>query len=100
MCCGAAGEIVLRRTTVREVARAGTFVPLSRVEGLPVYAHRRACSLTVRQDISIHCRKRLGIRHFTHDLPPDFGLRAVFGRPTTHTQEEQPWQQHPAAPAS
>jgi hypothetical protein len=86
MCCAAAGEVVLRRTTAREIARAGRFVPLDRAEGLPVFAHRLAYGLLAEQDILIDCRKALGIRRFTHDLPADFGLRAVFGRlpaPTT-----------------
>ncbi len=99
MCCAAAGEVVLRRTTAREVARAGSFVPLCRSEGLPVFAHRRAYGLLAGQDIRIDCRKRLGIRRFTHDLPPDFGLRAVFGR-LPSTDEERPWPPHAAAPAS
>jgi hypothetical protein len=99
MCCGAAGELSLRRTTVQEVARAGTFVPLARAPGLPVFAHRRALGMLTGQEILIDCRKRLGMRHFTHDLPPDFGLRGVFGLQPPTPEEDQPWPQHPAGPA-
>jgi hypothetical protein len=99
MCCGAAGEVSLRRTRVEEVARAGTFVPLAREAGLPVFAHRYAFGLLTGQEIVIDCRKRLGVRRFVHNLPPDFGLRAVFGRvPATH-QEEPTWPRPPAEPA-
>jgi hypothetical protein len=99
MCCGAAGEVSLRKTTVQEVARAGTFVPLAQGPGLPVFAHRRAFGMLTGQDILIDCRKWLGMRRFTHDLPPDFGLRGVFGYPPVTPEEDQPWPQHPAEPA-
>jgi hypothetical protein len=101
MCCGAAGEVELRKTTVDEVMRSGSFVPMGRADASPVFAHRRAYSFLADQEIEIDCRKRFGIRHFTHDLPPDFGLRAVFGRRRSATDhEEQPWPQHPAGPTS
>jgi hypothetical protein len=100
MCCGAAGEIAMRRSTTREVARAGTFVALDRANALPVFAHRRALSMLEGQDIVIDCRKRLGMRSFTNNLPPDFGLRAVFGRLPATPKEAEPWPQPPAPPAA
>ena len=100
MCCGAAGEISLRRSTTREVAKAGTLVPLDRETGLPVFAHRRALSMLLGQTIVIDCYKRFGIRSFIHDLPPDFGLRAVFGRLPATPKEAEPWPQPPAPPAA
>lgn len=81
ICCAAAGEVSLRRTTEDEIRRSGSFVPLAD-EGTPVYAHRRAYSHLAGHDIEVDCRHRLGLRHFTSDLPADFGLRAIFGRPT------------------
>ena len=65
ICCAAAGEVSLRRTTLTEVERSGALVPLADEE-TPVFANRR---------------RRLGLRHFTSSLPPDFGLRSVLGRP-------------------
>ena len=82
ICCAGAGEVSLRRTTDAEIHRSGTFVPLGD-EATPVYAHRRAYSHLVDWAIEVDCRRRLGFRHFTSDLPGDFGLRASFGRPTT-----------------
>jgi hypothetical protein len=82
ICCAAAGEVSLRRTNDAEIRRSGALVPLGD-EATPVYAHRRAYSHLVDRTIEVDCRRRLGLRHFTSDLPADFGLRAVFGRPTT-----------------
>ena len=85
MCCAAAGEMTLRRTTLTEVQKRH-FVPL-RSEDDPgtVFAHRRAFQHLATQQIEIDCHRLLGRRRFTSDLPPDFGLRAVFGRlPATH----------------
>lgn len=81
ICCAAAGEVSLRRTTDAEIRRSGAFVPLGEPT-TPVYAHRRAYSHLFDRTIEVDCRHRLGLRHFTSDLPGDFGLRAVFGRPT------------------
>jgi hypothetical protein len=36
-----------------------------------------------RRDVTIDCRRALGMRRFRSDLPPDFGLRAVLGRADT-----------------
>ncbi len=81
LCCAAAGEVSLRRTTVKEVERSQQLVPLSaKTNPQPVWAHRRAYSHLVDQAIEIDCHRTLGMRRFTSDLPPDFGLRAVFGR--------------------
>jgi len=80
ICCAAAGEVSLRRTTDAEIQRSGAFVPLGD-EASPLYAHRRAYAHLVDRTIEVDCRRWLGLRHFTSDLPADFGLRAVFGRP-------------------
>lgn len=82
LCCAAAGEVSLRRTTVKEVERSQQFVPLSsnNADPQPVWAHRRAYSHLADLAVEIDCHRTLGMRRFTSDLPPDFGLRAVFGR--------------------
>ncbi len=79
ICCAAAGEVSLRRTTLTEVERSGALVPLADEE-TPVFANRRAYAHLAGHDIEVDCRRRLGLRHFTSSLPPDFGLRSVFGR--------------------
>jgi hypothetical protein len=82
ICCAAAGEVSLRRTTAGELdRRSATFVPLPTVPGAPpVFAHRRAYPHLVGRTIEVDCRRRLGMRHFVSDLPNDFGLRASLGR--------------------
>jgi hypothetical protein len=85
ICCAAAGEISLRRTTTRETARSQALVRMT--DAAPVYAHRRAYSHLAGFPLTIDCRRRLGLRQFRSDLPSDFGLRAIFGRlPAGHAQ--------------
>jgi hypothetical protein len=85
ICCAAAGEVSLRRTTRREAERSQALVRLT--DEAPVYAHRRAYSYLAGVPLRIDCRRRLGIRHFKSNLPPDFGLRAIFGRlPAGHAE--------------
>jgi hypothetical protein len=78
ICCAAAGEVSLRRTTAREIERTSRFVPLS--DSNPVYAHRRVYPHLAGRSVEVDCRRLLGVRRFTANLPSDFGLRAVFGR--------------------
>ena len=80
ICCACAGEVSLRLTSRREVDRGRSLVPLPSDRGARVYAHRMAVPHLARRDVTIDCRRMLGMRHFRSDLPPDFGLRAVFGR--------------------
>ena len=80
ICCAAAGEVSLRRTTLTEVERSGALVPLADEE-TPVFANRHAYAHLAGHDIEVDCRRRLGLRHFISSLPPDFGLRSVLGRP-------------------
>ena len=42
--------------------------------------HRVAICCACARDVTIDCRRTLGVRRFRSDLPPDFGLRAVLGR--------------------
>ena len=80
MCCAVAGEVSLRRTTLREAQRSPALRPVQTRDGPPVYAHRRVYPMLVGRDIEVDCRRRLGIRSFHSSLPPDLGLRAAFGR--------------------
>jgi hypothetical protein len=80
ICCAVAGEVSLRRTSMREVERAGSFVRLSSSEQAPVFAHRRAYAQLADRQLTVDCRRRFGRRWFTSNLPADFGLRATFGR--------------------
>ena len=78
ICCAAAGEVSLRRTTAREIERTSRFVALS--DSQPVYAHRRVYPHLAGRSVEVDCRRLLDVRRFTANLPSDFGLRAVFGR--------------------
>ena len=80
ICCAAAGEVSLRRTTERELERSPRLRRLSEPGGPPVFAHPRAYAHLAGRPLEIDCKRRLGMRFFTSDLPPDFGLRAVLGR--------------------
>jgi hypothetical protein len=80
ICCAAAGEVSLRRAPRTMVEDSRSLVPLPSDRGTRVYAHRMAVPHLARRDVTIDCRRTLGMRRFRSDLPPDFGLRAVFGR--------------------
>ena len=80
ICCAAAGDVSLRRTTQSEVERSGSFVRITGEQAAPVYAHRRAYPHLAGRPITVDCRRSLGMRRFTSDLPADFGLRSILGR--------------------
>ena len=79
ICCACAGEISLRRAPRATVERKATYRRLPS-DGGRVFAHRMAVPHLARRDVNVDCRRALGLRRFRADLPPDFGLRAVFGR--------------------
>jgi hypothetical protein len=84
MCCAAAGETSLRRTTLREATRSRAFLPVGDPAGgeqtALVFAHRQVAPHLAGRTVTVDCRRHLGMRHFSADLPPDFGLRASLGR--------------------
>jgi hypothetical protein len=80
ICCAVAGEVSLRRAPRDTVEDNPAFRTLPSDRGTRVYAHRMAVPHLARRDVTIDCRRTLGLRRFRSDLPPDFGLRAVFGR--------------------
>jgi len=87
ICCAVAGEVSLRRTSMREIERSRNFVRLSPAEEAPVFAHRRAYAQLADRRLTVDCRRRFGRRFFTSDLPADFGLRAALGRLPNQPEE-------------
>ena len=80
MCCACAGEISLRRAPRSTVESSVSYRRLpSNGEGR-VFAHRMAVPHLARRDVNVDCRRLLGMRRFSSDLPSDYGLRAVLGR--------------------
>jgi hypothetical protein len=86
ICCAVAGEVNLRRTSLDEIERSNRFVRLSDPRDAPVYAHRRAYAQLADRPLTVDCRRLLGRRRFTSNLPADFGLRAAFGRLPDHEE--------------
>jgi hypothetical protein len=80
ICCATAGELSLRRAPRRSVEGRAAYRPLRSERGVAVFAHRMAVPHLARRDVTVDCKRTLGVRRFSTDLPPDFGLRAVFGR--------------------
>jgi hypothetical protein len=80
ICCAMAGEVSLRRAPRHMVEDRPSFRSLPSDRGTRVYAHRMAVPHLARREVTIDCRRTLGMRRFRSDLPPDFGLRAVLGR--------------------
>jgi hypothetical protein len=78
VCCAVAGEVSLRRATLRE-GQHSVFVPLQTEIGAVVFAHRRAYPMLIGRVIEVDCQRRLGVRSFSSSLPPDLGLRTSFG---------------------
>ena len=78
ICCAAAGEISLRRDSGERLAGSPSF---RRLEGdVAVYAHRMAYPHLVDREVTVDCRRTVGLRRFVSDLPTDFGLRVSLGR--------------------
>ena len=80
ICCACAGEVSLRRDSRDRLERSPAFRPLAHDGEAAVYAHRMAYPHLARRDVTIDCRRLVGMRRFVSDLPPDFGLRASLGR--------------------
>jgi len=80
ICCACAGEVSLRRDSRERLDRSRAFRPLSHEGDAPIYAHRMAYPHLAGRDVTIDCRRHVGIRRFVSDLPQDFGLRASLGR--------------------
>jgi hypothetical protein len=83
ICCACAGEISLRRAPRSTVEHKATYRRLPSNGAGRVFAHRMAVPHLARRDVNVDCRRMFGMRRFSSDLPPDFGLRAVLGRPAS-----------------
>lgn len=90
ICCACAGEVSLRVASRDRTDAAAAFRPLESEPPGVVYAHRHAFPHLAGRDVTVDCRPWLGIRRFRSDLPPDFGLRAVFGRLPESPAKEGP----------
>ncbi len=81
ICCAAAGEVSLRRAPADRLAGSRAYRQVAtEPAAAPVFVHRQAFPHLAGRDVAVDCRRRLGLRHFVSDLPPDFGLRASLGR--------------------
>jgi hypothetical protein len=80
ICCASAGDVSLRCSPRERIEASGAFRPLDTDPPASVYAHRLAYPHLAARPVRIDCRRRLGMRRFSSDLPSDFGLRAVLGR--------------------
>src|SRR5215210_434496 len=78
VCCAGAGESSLYVMKEEGARRRKGLVRLKGED--PVYAARAIFPHLAGRGVNIDARKFLGIRHFTSDLPGDFGLRAIMGR--------------------
>jgi hypothetical protein len=79
MCCAVAGEVSLRRTTLREAQHSSVLLPLQTEIGPMVFAHRRAYPMLVGRISEVDCRRRLGVRSFSAPTRP---RAAYFGWPS------------------
>jgi hypothetical protein len=94
LCCATMGEPSLRLAPLRTVNRSAHHrLP---VRGHPtravVVAHELAYPHLAARDISIDCRRVLGVRHFASDLAADFGISTAFGR---EARLLRPWSVQP-----
>jgi hypothetical protein len=89
ICCATAGDVSLHTVPRARIASSAAFKP---ADADPrVYVHRMAAPHLAGRDVVVDCRRRLGMRRFTSNLPDDFGLRAVLGRlPDPSTEEDSP----------
>lgn len=78
VCCAGAGELGLYAMKEKGARKRRGLVRLKGED--PIYAARTIFPHLAGREVELDVRKVLGFRHFTSDLPKDFGLRAVMGR--------------------
>ncbi len=88
ICCAVAGDVSLRVAPRSRIASSAAFRRVAADPPADVYVHRMAVPHLAGRDVVVDCRRRLGMRRFSCDLPDDFGLRAVFGRLPDPTEEK------------
>jgi hypothetical protein len=86
ICCAGAGETSLSVAKEETVRKRKGLVQVKNDNGSlatdkpPVYAAQTILPHLLGWEIEVDARRVFGIRHFSSDLPRDFGLRSVFGR--------------------
>ena len=91
ICCAAAGDVSLYVAPRARIESSGAYRPAEAEPPAAVFVHRLAAPHIAGRDVVVDCRRRLGMRRFSSDLPPDFGLRAVLGRlPAPSAKEDTP----------
>jgi hypothetical protein len=91
ICCAGAGESSLYAMKEEGARNRKGLVRLKGED--PIYAARAIFPHLAGRGVSVDAHKVLGFRHFTSDLPGDFGLRAVMGRlpePDRRTEQTLP----------
>src|ERR671912_833006 len=78
ICCAGAGEASLYAASEERLRGRKGLVRLKGED--PIFAARAIFPHLAGREVNLDVRKVLGFRHFTSDLPGDFGLRAVMGR--------------------
>jgi hypothetical protein len=78
VCCAGAGELGLYAMKEKGARKRKGLVRLRGED--PIYAARAIFPHLAGVEVDLDARQVLGFRHFTSDLPRDFGLRAVMGR--------------------
>jgi len=77
VCCAGAGEMSLYAANEEGLRKRKGLVRLKGED--PIYAARAIFPHLAGHEIRLDARKTFGVRHFSSDLPGDFGLRAVMG---------------------
>ena len=78
VCCAGVGELGLYAMKEEGARKRKGLVRLKGED--PIYAARAIFPHLAGREVNLDVRKVLGLRHFTSDLPGDFGLQAVMGR--------------------
>jgi hypothetical protein len=78
ICCAGAGEMSLYAMREEKARRRKGLVRHKGED--PIYAARAIFPHLAGGVVVVDARRILGVRHFTSNLPGDFGLRAIMGR--------------------
>ena len=78
ICCAGAGEVSLYAVSGERLRRRKDLVRLKGED--PIFAARAIFPHLAGREVRLDAHKTLGMRHFSSNLPKDFGLRAAMGR--------------------
>ncbi len=79
VCCGCAGETWLYAARRPAAARRRGFRPVAAEPAGSVLAHPLAAVQVAGREVVVDCRTRLGLRHFSSDLPAGHASLAAPG---------------------